>query len=97
MSQHLQLELLRLKQRLLDIGEAVAATVQKSATSILERRAALAREVIRGDGKINASEVEIEQDCLKLLALYQPVAQDLRLELPSCALTMIWSAWGTRP
>ena len=79
MSQHLQLELANLKRRLLDIGEAVAATVQKSATSILDRRPALAREVIRGDGKINSGEVEIEQNCLKLLALYQPVAQDLRL------------------
>jgi phosphate transport system protein len=74
----MQWELADLKRRLLDIGEAVAATVQKSVTSVLERRPALAREVIRGDGKINTGEVEIEQACLKLLALYQPVAQDLR-------------------
>lgn len=79
MSQHLQQELLSLKSRLLNIGKDAATTVQKAATSILERRPALAHEVIRGDRKINTGEVEIEQQCLRLLALYQPVAQDLRL------------------
>jgi phosphate transport system protein len=78
MAQHLQFEIARLNRRLLSVGEAVASTVQKSVTAILERRAPLAEEVIRGDGQIDTREVEIEEECLKLLALYQPVAQDLR-------------------
>ena len=78
MTHHLQLEIARLKRHLLAIGETVAATVQKAVTAILERDARLAEEVIAGDGRINRGEVEIEEECLKLLALYQPVAEDLR-------------------
>lgn len=78
MAHHLQIEIARLKRRLLTIGETVAMTVQKAVTAILERRAGLAEEVILGDNRINLGEVEIEEECLKLLALYQPVAADLR-------------------
>jgi len=52
--------------------------VRRSITALLERRVDLARKVIAGDEEIDRREVELEEDCLKVLALHQPVATDLR-------------------
>jgi phosphate transport system protein len=57
----------------------VESCLQKAVKSIEDRDAALAQEVIDGDIEIDRAEVEIEEDCLKILALHQPVAIDLRL------------------
>ena len=79
MAKHFQIEIERLNKRLFAIGAAVMDNIQTALTALEERRPALARQVIDGDYRIDTSEVEIEEECLKLLALYQPVAQDLRL------------------
>jgi len=78
MSKHLQNEIENLKRRLLTIGANVIDAIQKALFALEERRAEVAAQVMEGDKKIDAAEVELEEDCLKLLALYQPVAADLR-------------------
>jgi phosphate transport system protein len=56
----------------------VEESVQKAMRSFDERNSELAREVIDSDPAIDAAEVDIEEECLKILALHQPVAVDLR-------------------
>lgn len=78
MTKHLRADLDRLEKRLLILGARVEDTVRKSIEALLERRADLAQQVINGDPTIDGEEVEIEEECLKILALHQPVANDLR-------------------
>jgi phosphate transport system protein len=78
MARHFQREIERLKQHLLVIGATVVEAIQKALLSLEARRAEIAGQVMEGDGRIDQGEVEIEEECLHLLALYQPVAEDLR-------------------
>ncbi len=78
MTKHLRADLDRLEKRLLILGARVEDTVRKSIEALLERRVDLANQVIHGDPTIDGEEVEIEEECLKILALHQPVANDLR-------------------
>ena len=78
MSKHLQHDLLHLERQLLALAAEVEAAVRKAVSSVLRRRVDLARDVIEGDARIDTGEVEIEEECLKILALHQPVAADLR-------------------
>ncbi|MEZ4705479.1 MAG: phosphate signaling complex protein PhoU [Bdellovibrionota bacterium] len=78
MSVHLQKDLESLKEDILKIGTLVEETVEKCMKAFRKRDVVLASQVIKDDEIINKTEVEIEEECLKLLALYQPVAQDLR-------------------
>lgn len=78
MSKHLKNDLGRLEKRLLMLGATVEEAVRRSITATLERRADLSARVISGDPAIDREEVEIEEECLKVLALHQPVAIDLR-------------------
>lgn len=56
----------------------VEESVRKAVDSLVKRDAGMAQEVIEGDNRLDHVEVEIEEDCLKILALHQPVAVDLR-------------------
>jgi phosphate transport system protein len=56
----------------------VEEAISKSITALINRDTALAQRVIANDSEIDAMEVEVEEECLKILALYQPVAADLR-------------------
>ncbi|MBC7354233.1 MAG: phosphate signaling complex protein PhoU [Thermogutta sp.] len=78
MSVHLHRELDRLRGRLLGLAGEVEQQLQKAITAVLNRDPQLADEVEAGDRKIDQYEVELEEECLKVLALYQPVAADLR-------------------
>jgi len=78
MSVHFLREIEVVKKRVLSLGAAVEDQVRKSVEAILKRDAKLADEVIRADMEIDHAEVDIEEECLKLLALYQTVASDLR-------------------
>jgi phosphate transport system protein len=75
---HLRRDLDELKKDLLLLGSKVEDSINKSILALTTRREELAKEVIEGDSEIDASEVELEEDCLKILALHQPVAADLR-------------------
>jgi phosphate transport system protein len=78
MARHLEKELDRLKRKLITLGSMVEESVVKAVKSVGERDFKLAKEVIDGDHSIDLMEVEVEEECLKILALYQPVASDLR-------------------
>jgi len=78
MAKHLQRELERLKKRLLSLGAMVEERVRLAIRSIESRDDQLAQRIIRTDYEIDEIEVEVEEECLKILALYQPVAVDLR-------------------
>jgi phosphate transport system protein len=72
-------ELKELKEKLLFEGELVQKALRSAIAALLERDSDLARKVIEDDDLINTKEVEIDEFCLKLLALRQPAARDLRL------------------
>ncbi len=78
MARHLQREVENLKKKLLALGARVETCVRDAALSIEQQDAVLAQKVIDNDIEIDNTEVEVEEDCLKILALYQPVAIDLR-------------------
>ena len=78
MTRHLQREIEAIKRKLLVLCAMVEKSVALAVKSIGEQDAALARTVISEDVHIDRMEVELEEDCLKVLALYQPVAVDLR-------------------
>ena len=75
---HLQQECDNIKKRILALGALAEESVQMANKAIVTRDTALAHEVIMADLEIDEAEVEIEEECLKVLALYQPVAVDLR-------------------
>jgi phosphate transport system protein len=78
MSKHLERDLSRLKQEILVMGGMVEAATDLAISATIDRRKELAEQVTAGDDKIDAKELEIEDECLKMLALHQPVASDLR-------------------
>ena len=75
---HLHRELEKLKKRLLTMAASVENAMDVAIESLLNRDPEQAQRVIDGDAKIDLMELEIDEECLKLLALYQPVAEDLR-------------------
>ena len=78
MAQHLEKEIEKLKSSLLQVGTLVEEAVRDSVRSFSEKDLGLAELIIENDEKIDQLEVEVEEDCLKILALHQPVAIDLR-------------------
>ena len=78
MAKHLQKEIENLKKRLLSLGAMVENAVREATLSIEKRDVSLANKVIEEDEEIDQTEVDIEEECLKILALHQPVAIDLR-------------------
>ncbi|HVS39276.1 MAG TPA: phosphate signaling complex protein PhoU [Gemmataceae bacterium] len=78
MSKHLRMDLERLQDELAAMAAAVEIAVNKAVAALRRRDAALAREVIDADDDIDDFQDQIETECLKLLALHQPVAGDLR-------------------
>jgi len=78
MTIHFQREIENLKKMILRLSAIVEESVRQAVTSIEERDRNLAEEVIRKDAEIDRREMEVEEECLKILALYQPVAVDLR-------------------
>jgi phosphate transport system protein len=81
MSVHLQKDIARLKKDLLSLGALVESQVEKSVRAFLDRDEVLAREVVNRDVEIDDREIEVEEECLKTLALHQPVAIDLRMTI----------------
>jgi phosphate transport system protein len=72
------LELKELKEKLLYEGGLVEKAIHSATRALLERDSELAKKVIEEDDSINEVEVEVDEFCLKLLALRQPAARDLR-------------------
>ncbi len=78
MVNHFQRELDRIKKSILSLGALVEERVRMAIKAIETRDAKIATNIIQSDYEIDEAEVEIEEECLKILALYQPVAVDLR-------------------
>ncbi len=79
MRKHFVEELEDLKQRVMYMGGMVETAVHRSVHALIDRDQSLADSVIREiEPEINALELQLDQDCLRLLALQQPMAVDLR-------------------
>ncbi len=78
MTKHIERQLENLRERILRVGTLVEEAISKSITALINRDVPLALRVMANDGDIDSMEVEVEEECLKILALYQPVATDLR-------------------
>lgn len=78
MNTHMHREIENLKKKILYMGAEVEDTLRKAVEALVTRNSALAEQVIQRDEFVDQLEVEIEEECLKILALHQPVAIDLR-------------------
>jgi len=78
MTRHIERQIDHLKEKILRVGTLVEEAFSKSITALINRDMALAQRVMASDEEIDRMEVEVEEECLKILALYQPVAADLR-------------------
>jgi len=78
MSLHLQRDVEKLKKEILKLGTMVETAINNSILALNNREMAYVDEVLKNEEFINEMEVKIEEDCLKILALHQPVAGDLR-------------------
>jgi len=76
---HFQREMNRLNQDLVSVGKRVEEQLTMAFNAFVHMDVTTARKVIKSDAEVDNVEVEMEEECLKLLALYQPVANDLRL------------------
>ena len=79
LQRHFDEELGALKSKLLRMAGLAEDQIDKALTALVTRDAALAHQVIERDHQVNAMDVEIDEDCIRLLALHQPAARDLRL------------------
>jgi len=75
---HFQRELDTIKKMILSLGALVEQRVHRIKQAIEDRDVDLAKEIVHLDHEIDEMEVEIEEACLKIIALHQPVAADLR-------------------
>jgi len=78
MDRHFDEELKELKAKILSMGSMVESQIQGALRALTERDSALARRVIENDHGVNALDVEVDENCLRMLALHQPAARDLR-------------------
>jgi phosphate transport system protein len=80
-------ELKILRERVLKLGCMVESAIRDSVKALVERDSELAKEVIRRDHLINALDVAIDEECVRLIALRQPMARDLRLITTAMKIT----------
>src|ERR687887_1574946 len=78
MQRHFHEELGALKQTLLAMGGLVEDQIRRVMRALVERDSQLAQDVIDRDRQVNAYDIEVDEKCVELLALYQPAAGDLR-------------------
>ncbi|MDV6030796.1 MAG: phosphate signaling complex protein PhoU [Phycisphaera sp. RhM] len=78
MSKHLQRELESLREQLVNQFTVVEQMIQLAVRALVERRTDFADRVVESDEGVDITDVQIEEECLKLLALHQPMAGDLR-------------------
>jgi phosphate transport system protein len=78
MSVHFQREIDHLKKQILAVSAVVEERIAGAITAVMKHDAVLARQIVEGDREINQMEIDVEEECLKILALHQPVAVDLR-------------------
>ncbi|MGD0265783.1 MAG: phosphate signaling complex protein PhoU [Candidatus Methylomirabilota bacterium] len=87
MQRHFHEELELVKEKTLKLGSLVETMVERAVASLVDRDSRLADEVIASDQKVDVLDVEIDEDCLRLLALHQPAAKDLRFITTAMKIT----------
>jgi len=87
MSTVFERELEDLKGKVLKLGSMVEKAISDSIKSLVERNSKLAADVIDKDPQVNAIDVEIDEECIRLIALRQPCAGDLRLITTAMKIT----------
>lgn len=80
-------ELINLKEKVLKLGSMVEEAIRNAVKSLTERDSDLAAETIDRDALINSLEVQIDEECIRLIALRQPRAGDLRLITTAMKIT----------
>jgi phosphate transport system protein len=75
---HFHRELDKIKKMILSLGALVEKRVNEVKQAVEDRDVAIAKKIIQLDHEIDQMEVDIEEECLKIIALHQPVATDLR-------------------
>ncbi|MCY3712766.1 MAG: phosphate signaling complex protein PhoU [Gemmatimonadetes bacterium] len=88
METHLQQQLEGLRSALLSMAALVEEQIARAVTAFMERDVDLCDQVIAGDGPIDAMELEIDEQCIRLLALQHPIARDLRFVAASMKITI---------
>ena len=78
MTVHMLRELDKLKKMILALSAMVEESVQQGVLALVKRDEPLAHKVLAMGKQVNQLEVDLEEECLKILALHQPVAADLR-------------------
>ena len=78
MSKHLEKDVNQVRNRILDLGEMVAESIETASAMIQNYDLVLVNQVYEVEHLIDKIEVEIEEECLKILALHQPVSENLR-------------------
>ncbi|MBI5198141.1 MAG: phosphate signaling complex protein PhoU [Nitrospirae bacterium] len=78
MQRHFDEELTALKEKILKMGALVEQQIEDAIKALVNRDSDLAQQVIVNDHAVNALDVEIDEECHKLIALHQPMARDLR-------------------
>ena len=78
MTRHIEHHIAQLKDSILRFGTIVEESISLSNTALFKQDVVLAQKVMANDTEIDRIEVELEEECLKVLALYQPVAAALR-------------------
>jgi phosphate transport system protein len=78
---HLEVELAKLKEDMLEMFRMVISQLDKSKTSLVNLDKDLAREVIVTEKRVNSFELKLDRDCENIIALFNPVAVDLRFVL----------------
>lgn len=78
MQRHFDEELAELRSKILSMGELVETQIANALHALVERDSGLAKQVIEKDHAVNTMDVDVDETCLRLLALQQPAAGDLR-------------------
>ena len=78
MQRHVDQELTNLRRQILTMGSLVERQIQQAVLALVERDGTLAGQVIENDHLVNTMDVEIDENCIRLLALQQPTVRDLR-------------------
>ncbi|HSB45957.1 MAG TPA: phosphate signaling complex protein PhoU [Nitrospira sp.] len=78
MQRHIDQELADLKTQLLKMGALVEEQIERAIKALVDRDSELASQVIERDKLVNRFDVEIDENCIRLLALQAPAARDLR-------------------
>jgi phosphate transport system protein len=79
MSQHILRQIERLKERILAVGAIAQTAIADAILALMAYDEASARRVLQANAKVDRATIEIQEECLKTFALYQPAIGDLRL------------------